>query len=356
MVNDCVVAKSTRQCQESTVTKTPASLQHFGFFTLAQYSMIAFTNAIEILRMANYLSGEPLYRWTVYSVDGRPVAASNGLTVQETVALGPDALPDILFVCGGIDVSRAVDDDVVRLLRMAARADIALGGLCTGSYALARAGLLNGYRCAIHWENMSALRELFPSIAFSQEVFVVDRDRYTCSGGTAPIDLVLKIVTGRFGKTLAAGISDQFIVDHIRDDKDRQHIPMAARLGVNHHALGDVASLMENNIEEPLSLEVLAEMVSLSQRQLQRMFRQYLGMTPTQYYVNLRLRRARELLLQTSMSVMQVSVACGFQSPCHFTKSYRALFGCSPSSERRHSAGLDSPRPRPAVTQERAAT
>jgi transcriptional regulator GlxA family with amidase domain len=327
--------------------KNAATLQHFGFLTLPRYSMIAFSNAVEVLRMANYLSGETLYRWTVYSTDGAPVAASNGLTVLQTEQLNERSAPDILFVCGGIDVGAATDDEVIRVLRSAARADIPLGALCTGSFALAKAGLLDGYRCAIHWENMSALHELFPQIIFSQELFVIDRDRYTCSGGTAPLDLMLNLVTPRIGKVMATGISDQFIVDRIRDSKDRQHIPLAARLGFNHRALSEAAALMEGNIEEPLSLEELAEMVMMSQRQLQRMFRHYLGVTPTQYYLHLRLRRARELLLQTSMSIMDVTVACGFQSPCHFSKSYRNLFGYSPSRERRQGVIARVPRPRP---------
>jgi AraC family transcriptional regulator, glycine betaine-responsive activator len=314
------------------------SLAHFGFLTLRQFSMIAFTNAIEPLRMANYLAAKTIYRWTVYTLDGTPAAASNGLTVAPTSRLDESNLPDILFVCGGVDVQHAVDDSLIHGLRKIARKRIILGGLCTGSYALARAGLLDGYRCAIHWENLSALRETFPGTVFTPDLFVIDRDRCTCTGGIAPLDLMLHLMAPRVGKTLAAGISDQFIVERVRDGKDRQRIPLAARLGGFHRSLTQAAGLMEANIEEPLSLDELASMTEVSQRQLQRLFRRSLGVTPAQYYVKLRLRRARELLLQTDMPIMNITVACGFRSPCHFSKSYRSVFGHSPSQERR---GLD---------------
>lgn len=318
-----------------------SSPAHFGFLTLRQFSMIAFTNAIEPLRMANHLSQENIYRWSVYSVDGAPVPASNGLTVAQTERIDESDLPDILLVCGGLDVQHVVDDVLLQLLRRIARKRIVIGALCTGSYALAKAGLLDGYRCAIHWENLSALRETFPRTVFTPDLFVVDRDRYTCTGGIAPLDLMLHLIAPRIGKTLTAGISDQFIVERVRDGKDRQRIPLPARLGGYHKSLTQAAALMEANIEEPLSLEELAQMTEVSQRQLQRLFRRSLGVTPAQYYVNMRLRRARELLLQTDMPIMNITVACGFRSPCHFSKSYRSVFGHSPSHERRDPGAVD---------------
>jgi transcriptional regulator GlxA family with amidase domain len=307
---------------------------HFGFLTLRKFSMIAFTNAIEPLRMANYLAEQTIYHWSVYTLDGLPAPASNGLTVAPTASIDEFALPDILFVCGGVDVQHVVDDALLQALRRLARKRIVLGGLCTGAYALARAGLLDGYRCAIHWENLSALREHFPLTAFTADLFVVDRDRYTCTGGIAPLDLMLHLITPRIGRALASGISDQFIIERVRGADDPQRIPLANRLGGHHRSLTQAAALMEANIEEPLALDELARMTEVSQRQLQRLFRRSLGLTPAQYYLNLRLRRARELLLQTDMPIMSITVACGFHSPAHFSKSYRAVFGHSPSRQR----------------------
>jgi AraC family transcriptional regulator, glycine betaine-responsive activator len=324
--------------------KEMSQIKHVGFLTLNNFSMIAFSNALEILRMANYLLGEEAYQWSVFSVDGAPAVASNGLSINNTEQINYANIPDVLLVCGGVDIQYAVTADVIKLLTQASKHNMWLGGLCTGSYALAKAGLLDGYKCTIHWENMASLCEQFSNISFMEELFVIDRNRCTCAGGTAPLDLMLAFVEARFGKNqadknpahknLVAEISDQFMVVRARDSKDQQHIPVAARVGYSHKALVEVSALMEANIEEPLSLDELARLANLSQRHLQRMFKHTLNMTPMHYYLNLRLRRARALLLQTEMSVMSVTVACGFQSSCHFSKSYRTLFGYSPSMER----------------------
>ncbi len=315
--------------------KEMSQVRHVGFLTLNNFSMIAFSNAIEILRMANYLLGEEVYQWSLITTDGQPVEASNGLAFLKTTTLDPANMPDMFLVCGGVDVQDAVSPAVIKLITQVSKHHVWLGSLCTGSYALAKAGVLDGYRCTIHWENMASLCEEFPYITFMEELFVIDRDRCTCAGGTAPIDLMLAFVFARFGKNLVAEISDQFMVVRARDSKDQQHIPVAARVGYSHKALVEVSALMEANTEEPLSLDELARLAGLSQRHLQRMFRHTLSMTPMHYYLNLRLRRARALLLQTEMSIMSITVACGFQSSCHFSKSYRTLFGYSPSTERR---------------------
>src|SRR5579863_1003997 len=311
-----------------------ASLSHFAFMPLPNFTMIAFTNAIEVLRMANYLSGAPLYRWSVVSPEGGPITASNGLSVDS----GPVECvgkPDIVFVCGGVDVQRETTPAHLSALRRFAREGVALGSLCTGTYALAKSGLLDGYACAIHWENMSALKEEFPGTRFLKELFVVDRDRVTCTGGVAPLDMMLNLITPRVGTARVTQIAEQFIVEHVRDNSAQQKMPLVARLGSANKSLFEVISLMENNIEEPLSREELARLAGMSQRQLQRLFREHLGMTPTHYYLTLRLRRARELLLQTDMSIMHITMACGFQSACHFSKSYRDAFGTAPTRERR---------------------
>ena len=318
-----------------------SSVTRVGFLLLNEFTMIAFSSAIEVLRMANHISGKPLYSWCVISPDGQPVSSSNGLAPAQISTYQNAGPVDLLFVCGGTNVTRFADDKVLALLRRIAQDQVILGGLCTGTYALVKAGLLNGYQAAIHWENLSALREAHTKVHFVEELFVIDRDRITCTGGIAPMDMMLTVVRERCGKTLVAEISEQFILERVRDSKDRQHIPLAARMGCNHKALVEVAALMEANIEEPLSLEELSQLAGLSQRHLQRMFREALHVTPSHYYLDLRLRRARELLLQTEMSITGITVACGFQSACHFSKCYRALFGKPPSSERRPQDGAD---------------
>ncbi len=319
-----------------------------GFLTLNEFTMIAFSSAIEVLRMANHLSGKPYYEWRVITADGRPVPSSNGLAPHQASTYDAAMPFDIVFVCGGTNVSKFVDAGVVALLRRMARDRVVLGGLCTGTYALVKSGLLDGYQCTIHWENMAGLREKYARVQFLEELFVIDRDRITCTGGIAPIDMMLSLVHAQFGKTLVAEISSQFILERVRDSDDRQYIPLAARLGGGREALRMIAELMEANFEEPLSAAELAKLAGLSLRQIQRMFQETLGTTPTKYYTRLRLQRARNLLLQSGMSITQIAVACGFQSACHFSKAYRAVYGRPPRSER-HKPAFGTPEPDLAV-------
>ena len=306
----------------------------FVFLTLPNYTMLALASAIDALRMANRVSKRDLYEWTLATLDGEPVPASNGLSMSPTVALDQAGPANIVFVVGGVQVEKATTAPLLAALRRLAQRHVSLGSLCTGGYALAKAGLLDKYRAVIHWENMTALREEFPRVIFSDQLFAIDRDRYTCTGGIAPLDLMLHIIKQHQGRDIGPLISEQFILDRIRNDQDRQHIPLQARVGLFHENLIEAAALMEANIEEPLSLDEIAALVGVSRRQIERLFKRYVGQVPTKYYLDMRLRRARDLLLQTPMSIMQAAVACGFQSPPHFSKCYRMLYGYTPSAER----------------------
>jgi len=236
-------------------------------------------------------------------------------------------------------VQQAVSPKMLAALRRLAERRIPLGALCTGGYALAKAGLLDKYRATIHWENLSALREEFPRIQLSDQLFSIDRDRFTCSGGVAPLDLMLHLVESKLGARVSQLISEQFIVERVRSDRDRQYVPLRAQIGVSHESLIRVAQLMEENIEKPLSLDEIASATGLSRRQIERLFKRHLNCVPKRYYLQLRLRRARELLLQTSMPIIDITTACGFQSPPHFSRCYRAQFGCPPSAERQSHQG-----------------
>lgn len=306
----------------------------FVFLTLPQYSQIAVANAVEPLRMANSISGQLAYEWVITSLDGQPVSASNGLSLSPTVGLDQIGRPDIVFVCGGRKVRDAVTPTLLAALRRLSEQGTGLGALCTGGYALARAGLLDRCRATIHWENVSALREEFPRIIISDQVFTIDRNRYTASGGVAPLDLMLNLIETKLGSKVSQLVSEQFIVDRIRSDKDRQYVPLRAQVGVSHQSLIKVAELMEANVERPVSLERIAQETGLSRRQIERLFKRHLNCVPKRYYLELRLKRARELLLQTAMPIMDITTACGFQSPPHFSKCYRKQFGYPPSVER----------------------
>jgi transcriptional regulator GlxA family with amidase domain len=223
---------------------------------------------------------------------------------------------------------------VLTWLRREARRGLAVGAVCTGAQVIAQAGLLDGRRCTIHWENRDSFEEDFPDIDLTQNVYVIDRDRYTAAGGTASTDLMLKLIARRHGAELANLVADQLIHTAPRSDKDEQRLSIPTRIGVRHPKLATVIHMMEENIEEPISPATLAQDVGMSTRQLERLFRRYLNRSPKRYYMELRLGKARNLLLQTDMSVINVALACGFASPSHFSKCYRSLYKTTPYRER----------------------
>ena len=311
----------------------------FAFLLVPEFSMIAFASAIEPLRLANRLSGRKLYRWILASKDGGPVRASNGIDVQVETSMDRlemkvgQAMPTIV-ICSGVGAERYQDREVLGWLRRADRHGAMIGALCTGAHILARAGLISDHRCTIHWENLPGFVEAFPDLDVAADLFEVDRNRFTCSGGTAPLDLMLNRISAGHGEELATKVSEQCLLDRIRGPQDRQRMPIRMRLGVHHPKLIMAIELMEANIEEPLSQELLAKYVGLSRRQLERLFRRHLGRTPAQYYLELRLERARHLLYQTDLPIMSIACACGFVSASHFSTCYRQMFGKTPRAER----------------------
>ena len=308
--------------------------QRIGLILIPNFSMIAFTAAVEPLRLANRTSGKGLYEYHLFSVDGRPVTASNGISLTPEGDLEKAAVLPVVIVCSGVEVQKNTNKAVISWLRRVARKGAEVGALCTGSHILARAGLLEGYRCTIHWENLAAFVEDFPEIEVTSELFEIDRNRFTCAGGTAAIDMMLNVISLQHGHELAASVADQFMHERIRDQHDHQRMSLLVRLGVRHPKLLSVIEVMEKNLEEPLNRIDLARDANLSTRQLERLFRKYLNRSPARYYLELRLDKARLLLLQTNMSIIDVALACGFVSASHFSKCYRDYYGRTPRKER----------------------
>lgn len=310
-------------------------IRKVGFVLVSKFSMIAFSSAIEALRHANYVSDRPVFEFSTYSIDGEPVMASNGMSLEVGQPLDDAGKLDMMFVCSGLDVHLFADRDILKNLRRLSTHGTQVGAVCTGAYILAKAGLLGGYRCTIHWENLSSFAEEFPDIEIIAELYEVDRSRYTCAGGTAAIDMMLHLITSHAGHKVAAAVADQMIHHRIREGSEGQRMALRARLGVSHPKLLAVISEMEENLEMPLNCGDLASNVGLSTRQLERLFRKYMDQAPTRYYLKLRLDRARYMLLQTSMPILDVALACGFVSASHFSKCYREYFKRTPSEERR---------------------
>ena len=308
--------------------------RRFVFVLLNQFTMLCFSSAVEALRIANRMSGRALYEWRLVGEGGEEAWCSAGIGFKLDGDLEEVTRDDTVLVCGGIDVGKATTKRVLGWLRREARKGATMGGLCTAGYTLARAGLLDGKRATIHWENQDSFAEEFEEVTLTKSVFVIDGNRITTAGGTASIDLMLKIIADDHGEDLANLVADQLIYTSIRTDQDTQRLSIPTRIGVRHPKLGQVIRMMEQNIEDPISPAQLAKEVSMSTRQLERLFRRYLNRSPKRYYMELRLAKARNLLMQTDMSVINVALACGFASPSHFSKCYRAHYDTTPYRER----------------------
>ena len=315
--------------------------RRFVFVLLDNFSLLCFSTAIESLRIANRMAGRILYEWTVIGEGGVSAACSAGTVFQLDSDLDEMMRGDTIMVCSGIDVQTATTKKILAWLRREARKGLIIGGLCTGAYSLAKAGLLDGKRATIHWENQDSFAEEFEDVTLTKSVFVVDNNRMTTAGGTSSIDLMLKIIADDEGEDLANAVADQLIYSSIRTDQDTQRLSVPTRIGVRHPKLSAVIQIMEANIEEPISPSILAQDVGMSTRQLERLFRRYLNRSPKRYYMELRLQKARNLLMQTDMSVINVALACGFASPSHFSKCYRSHYDNTPYRERgSHAARL----------------
>jgi transcriptional regulator GlxA family with amidase domain len=303
-----------------------------------RFSMIAFTAAIEPLRLANRAAGVPLYQWRLYSADGAPVEASNGVKVSVDHAFAEARDVDSVVVCAGVDVQSIDHRGLIAALRRLVKFGAAAGAVCTGAYVLAKGGLLDGYRSTIHWENLPGMRADFPDLDLGEDLFEIDRDRFTCAGGTAAADMMLSLITRDHGQKLSASVTEQLIHHRIRDAGERQRVEPRTRPGGAPPKVLRVVSLMEQSIEQPLAMNEFAARVALSDRQLERLFCKHLGRTPTRHYLSIRLEYACQLLRQTSMPVLSVAMASGFNSASHFSKSYFQHFGHSPTAERKAAA------------------
>ncbi len=296
--------------------------------------MMTFTAAIDQMRMANRLSGKKLYEWTILSETEEQVLASNELSVA-SIPMKTSPKLDGVFVCGGVNIEVKTSRTITSWLREQNSKRIPLGAICTGTYLLAEAGLLKDHRCTIHWENMIGLRERFPELVISPDLFEIDKDRYTCAGGSAAMDMMVYLIAQKHGWDLATEIAEEFLVERIRGRNDRQRLPLRLQLGASQPKLAEAVAFMEANIEELISLDEIASHVGLSRRQLERLFQKYLHCVPTRYYMRLRLMHARQLLLQTSMPIVEIAFASGFVSTPHFSKCYREFFGIPPRDERK---------------------
>jgi len=315
----------------NTEVKSP---RRFVFVLMEHFTLLSFSSALDALRIANRMSGKKLYDWTFIGEGEEFVSCSAGTQFKLDNRLIELHRDDTILLCGGTAIQNSTTKKLIGWLRRESRRGLVIGGLCTAAYPMAKAGLLDEKKATIHWENQDSFAEEFLEVELTKTVFVCDGNRYTTAGGTSSIDLLLKIIADDHGEELANAVADQMIYSSIRTDQDTQRLSVPTRIGVRHPKLSKVIQMMEINIEEPISPSVLAKDVGMSTRQLERLFRRYLDRSPKRYYMELRLQKARNLLMQTDMSVINVALACGFASPSHFSKCYRAHYDTTPYRER----------------------
>jgi len=295
----------------------------FVFVLLDQFTLLSFAAAVDCLRLANLMAGQDLYSWRLVGESGDTVSCSTGTTFKLDGGFDELHRDDVVMICGGSDIQSATTKKILNWLRREARRGLTIGGLCTAAFTMAKAGLLDGKRATIHWENNDSFSEEFTEVELTKSVFVKDGNRWSTAGGTSSIDLFLQIIADQHGEELANAVADQQIYSAIRTDQDTQRLSIPTRIGVRHPKLSLVIQAMEQNIEEPISPSVLAKDVGMSTRQLERLFRRYLNRSPKRYYMELRLQKARNLLMQTDMSVINVALACGFYRGHYDTTPYR---------------------------------
>lgn len=315
-----------------------APQRRFVLLLLGSFSPLDLASAISALEAANARLGGAPYGWRILSESGEMLRAANGIAVAPDGGLDPAARDDTVIVLGGDKPEQDCTPAVLSWLRGATRQGCAIAGVSGGTWALARAGLLNGVRVTTHWSLRSALAERWPDLEIDQGLFHIDGSRITCAGGAATLDLMVQLIAQDHGASVASDVSDRLVSAAPRGGDQAQAIPEHCRTGVRHEKLAAALRLMRAELETPLPLSHVAERVGLSNRQLERLFSKHLNVTPKVYYTRLRLENARALLKQTDMRIIEVGLASGFTSQSHFSRTYRKLFGISPNAERSFAA------------------
>jgi len=292
--------------------------------------MLAFSAAVEPLRVVNQLTGKCLYRWHLMSETGAPVRCSSGIALPVERPVGRLSRNDRLFVCSGLNASGAASERTLAVICYHMRQGGAVGGICTGAYALAKAGILSKKRVTLHWNDLQAFVEQYPDLEVSGHIFEIDDRVTTCGGGVSSVDMMLALIAGDHGADLANMVADMCVLGTQRNKNAGQRKSIAATLNTRHPRPIEAMRIMNDNPENLVSLCDIAEPVNLSPRQLERLFNRYLGVSPAKHYKNIRLDLGRSRVFGTDLTLGEIAVACGFQSTTRFTKNYRDRFGEAP--------------------------
>lgn len=305
-----------------------------GFLLIDGFALMSYASVVEAFRAANVLSGRTLYEWKHISVREAYVNASNGARFRADAQIDDTLALDLLLVCAAGNPALFRDKRTFARLRYQASRKMRIGGVSGGPYILARAGLLDGYRCTIHWEHRPAFIEAFPQLDVQQGLYVIDRDRLTCAGGIAGLDLATALIAENHGRQLATMVNDWFLQTQLREAHATQRVSLRERYkSTNEKVLATLAA-MEANLEEPLSRATLAQRNQVSVRQLERLFRSNLRQTIGTTYMRIRLTRAAILLKESSIPLVDIALASGFASTSHFSRAFKSWHGTPPRALR----------------------
>lgn len=314
---------------------TSRKVANVGFLLVPGFALLTYAAAVEPLRAANQLAGKTLYRWWHAAPGDKPAIASNGAAVLPDFKFGADlGSLDLLLVCAGGNPAAFKDKKTFAWLRKLASRGVIIGGISGGPFLLANAGLLEGRRATVHWEHIPAFAEMFPQVELTRCLFEFDRDRLTCGGAIAALDMMVALIEQDQGHELAAAVSDWFLYSQVRNGVGPQRMDLRFRVGATNEALLRALQLMEDNIETPIPREELAHSAGVSLRRLERVFQLYLGRGIHEHYLLIRLQQAQRLLRESSLTILEIAVATGFGSSSQFSRAFRRVLGHAPRATR----------------------
>jgi transcriptional regulator GlxA family with amidase domain len=305
-------------------------IMRFGFVLLPEFPLYALVPAMEALRIANQHAGRRVFDWRTFSIDGGEVRACNGMSLTVDSGIAEVAVCPNVLIFAGNHPMRHFSKQLFSWLRRLARHGSVLGGVDTGAFILAEARLLDDYEATVHWESITTFRERYTKTKVTERLFVIDRDRISCAGGHATLDLMLNLIVARQGTSLAQIVANSFISPRMRQGLAAQRIDPPDRPSKSCNVLTRILHHMEEHVGEPLSSGELALRAGLSVRALGRVVREHTGEPPMRFYRKVRLQAARDALFYSESPIQDVAISCGFASPEVFSRTFRAHFGLSP--------------------------
>ena len=319
--------------QETDITPDATRPFRVGLVPLPGFAMMSYACTVEPLRAANLLSRKPLYEISHICADQQS-QSSGAACIESTHKIGDMPDLDLLLVAAGGDPFAYNNRDCFDWLRRMATRVPQIGGVSGGSVVLANAGLLNGRRMTVHWEHAAEMARKFPQIIIERRLYVIDRDRVTCGGGTAPIDLMHALISDHHGSSFARLVSDWFLHTEIRASAAPQRALTTDQFGPVPVSVSETVAAMENHVADPLTLPQLAMMAGVSTRHLNRLFMDAFDTSTMAFYRALRLKVGRRLVTGSSMQISDIAEATGFATPSHFSNQYAELFQIRPLAER----------------------